>query len=450
MLNSKKIILLINDIIIFYLSLYITLFLRYGQNFNFHIFKQHLSSFTIIAIIWIVIFYITNLYNFSLILNRSKFYKSSISAFIVCLILAISFFYFIPLSGITPKKNLFIFIVIFFILFYLEREIFAFFIRKAVPKNKITIIGYDEQIKQLIEEIKEKPYLGYQLVLNINNITDINKIKELQKKIEQNEISTIIIAQNANNDYLQKKLLNYLNLKIDFYKSTEFYELITGKIPVESIKQIWFLENLKKKRVFDLIKRVYDVVLSLIILIITFPFWPIIAIIIKIESHGPVFFKQIRAGKNNKLFYILKFRTMKVENEKYLTNLDSDGVKKIFQDNNKRVTKFGSFLRRFCIDEIPQTINILRNEMSFIGPRPEKPEFIKELEKSIPFYKQRMLIKPGITGWDQVSGEYHSPSKEDTLKKLQYDLFYIKNRSLSLDLYILFKTVRTILYRKEK
>ena len=450
MLNSKKIVLLIDDIIIFYLSLYIALFLRYGQNFSLHIFRQHIPSFTIIAIIWIVIFYIANLYNFSLMLNRSKFYKSSISAFAISLILAITFFYFIPLSGITPKKNLFIFATIFFILFHIEREIFIFFIRKTAPKNKIAIIGYDEQTKQLIEVFKKKPYLGYQLTLNINNIADVSKINELQEKIKQNKISAIIIAQNANNDYLQKKLLNYLNLKIDFYKSNEFYELITGKIPVESIKQIWFLENLKKKKEFDLLKRIYDISLSLIILIITLPFWPIIAIIIKAESQGPIFFKQIRAGKNNRLFYILKFRTMKIEREKYPTNLDQDGVKKIFQDNNRRITKFGTFLRRFCIDELPQTINILRNEMSFIGPRPEKPEFIKELEKSIPFYMQRMLIKPGISGWDQVSGEYHSPSKEDTLKKLQYDLFYIKNRSLLLDLYILFKTIKIILYRREK
>jgi len=117
------------------------------------------------------------------------------------------------------------------------------------------------------------------------------------------------------------------------------------------------------------------------------------------------------------------------------------------KDDN-RITKFGSWLRRTRIDEIPQVINILQGEMSFVGPRPERPELIEELEDKIPFYNERLLVKPGITGWDQISGEYHSPSQEDTLKKLQYDLFYIKNRSIYLDLSIVLKTITTILSRK--
>jgi lipopolysaccharide/colanic/teichoic acid biosynthesis glycosyltransferase len=159
---------------------------------------------------------------------------------------------------------------------------------------------------------------------------------------------------------------------------------------------------------------------------------------IKMESRGPAFFKQKRLGQREKEFMMIKFRTMREEgNNKTMTT-----------DGDKRITRFGNILRKTRLDEIPQVINVLRGEMSFIGPRPERPEFVVELEKQIPFYKTRLLVKPGLSGWDQVSGEYHSPSAEDTLKKLQNDLFYIKNRSLYLDLIIILKTIAAVLGRE--
>ena len=159
---------------------------------------------------------------------------------------------------------------------------------------------------------------------------------------------------------------------------------------------------------------------------------------IKLESRGPVFIKMKRIGQNNKNFRMYKFRSMKEEN-----NARSITIK-----NDPRITKFGSIMRKMRIDEIPQIINILKGEMSFIGPRPERPEFIIELEKQIPFYRQRLIIKPGLTGCDQTSGAYHSASPQDSLEKLQYDLYYIKNRSFALDLDILLKTVNIILKRQ--
>ena len=202
---------------------------------------------------------------------------------------------------------------------------------------------------------------------------------------------------------------------------------------------MWFLENFNEnnKIWFDRSKIIYDFILALMIFIITLPFWLIIAIIIKIESRGPVFFVMKRAGKNDKIFKHIKFRTMKEEGNDHSPT----------RSNDSRITKFGNILRKTRIDELPQVINILKGEMSFVGPRPERPELAFELEKQIPFYNQRTLVKPGLTGSDQVSGEYHSPSKEDSLKKLQYDLFYIKNRSIFLDLTIILKTIATVVSR---
>ena len=172
--------------------------------------------------------------------------------------------------------------------------------------------------------------------------------------------------------------------------------------------------------------------------IVSLPLWPLIAILIKLSSRGPVFFTQERLGKDEQVFNIIKFRTMRVENNNQEPTEEADN----------RITGLGLFLRKTRLDEIPQVLNILRGEMSFIGPRPERPEIVAELEKEIPFYKTRLLIKPGITGWDQVSGSYHSASVSDSMEKLQHDLFYLSNRSLYLDITIALKTIATVVSRE--
>ena len=208
------------------------------------------------------------------------------------------------------------------------------------------------------------------------------------------------------------------------------------RIPLSAINELWFLTsiNMRSKGIYIFVKKIIDVLMALLFMIITLPFYPIIILMIKLESSGSAFFKQERTGYIGKPFTIIKFRTMKTENN----NMNPAS------GNDSRITRFGKFLRTTRIDEIPQFFNIIKSDMSFIGPRPERPELILELEKEVPFYRQRLLVKPGISGWDQVSGEYHSPSKEDTYKKLQYDLYYIKNMSFFLDVSIFFKTLVTI------
>ena len=249
----------------------------------------------------------------------------------------------------------------------------------------------------------------------------------------------IIASEKSFPMEIRQYLFSCLANKSFFYGLPDFFELVTRKIPIGSINDTWLLSNLDatSKSFFNGIKRLFDLIISSIILIATCVLWPIIALIIKIESSGPVFFCQIREGRNERPFKILKFRTMRVEDNSFTPTGKKDS----------RITPFGNFLRKSRLDEIPQVINVFRGDMSLIGPRPERPELARDLEKSIPYYKQRLIVKPGITGWDQVSGEYHSPSIEDTYKKLQYDLYYIKNRSILLDLSIFFKTITTVLKR---
>ena len=171
-------------------------------------------------------------------------------------------------------------------------------------------------------------------------------------------------------------------------------------------------------------KRLLDIGASILMLILTSPILLITAVLIKLTSKGGALFKQERKGQNGKNFTIVKFRTM------YIDNNDQT----LTQVNDKRITPIGNFLRKTRIDEIPQLINVLKGDMSLVGPRPERVEYAEELESKIPMYRKRYLVKPGITGWDQISGEYHSPTLEDTKKKLEYDLYYVKNISFWLDL----------------
>jgi len=446
----KKIALLGGDIIILYLSLYLTLLIRYSSKQLATSWAIHLWPFTIIFLLWLIIFYISNLYNLNLAINNLKFFQLSGKALAITGLISLAFFYLIPQINIAPKRNLFIFIVIFAVLFVLWRQFYNWSLKSYLPKSHLAIIGFNEQVQELINELQKKPHLGFVISFivdnnatdqSLNNIPLIKDIGQMKQLINKNKISNIILTADPHySDNLRSALFDCLPLKINYISLPNFYEAITGKIPLDAINQMWFLENLNEgsKSWFNKIKYFYDFILAMLILLITLPFWLLIALIIKMESRGPVFIIMPRLGQDNKIFNLIKFRTMKEEGNDRSPTIAND----------PRITKFGSFLRKTRLDEVPQMINVIRGEMSFVGPRPERPELALELEKQITFYRERLLVKPGLTGSDQISSEYHSPIREDSLKKLQYDLFYIKNRSLYLDISIILKTIATVLSRK--
>jgi len=227
---------------------------------------------------------------------------------------------------------------------------------------------------------------------------------------------------------------------IQVMDAPSLYELIQGKLMLESITPGWFIfaGGFRKATIFSICKRFVDVVLSSTGLLITMPFFPIIALMIKLDSAGPVFFRQERVGYQEKRFMLFKFRTMGQDAEK--------GTGAVWASkNDPRVTKLGRFFRGSRIDEIPQMINVLRGDMSFVGPRPERPEFVENLKLVIPFYSKRHFIKPGVTGWAQVRYPYGS-SVEDAFEKLRYDLYYIKNSGPFLDTLIFFETIKVVLF----
>ena len=380
----------------------------------------------------------------NLAVNNAKFYRLGARSLVIAGLAAVAFFYLTPQIGIAPKTNLFIFIIIFAALFYLWRNFYNWSLKSYLPKANIGIVGYNNLAAEIAHEFENKPHLGYNLSFIVDdanqNLPGVKPIAELEALIKNNKLNTIILSHDPHqSENLRTALFNCLSYQINYVSLPNFYETITGKIPLDSVNQMWFLENLNEngKIWSDRAKFVYDFILALLIAAITLPFWIIIAVVVKLESSGPVFFVMERMGKNNKIFKLIKFRTMKEEGNDRSPTRAGDA----------RITGFGRFLRKTRIDELPQMINILKHEMSFVGPRPERPELAANLEKLIPFYAQRTLVKPGLTGSDQISGEYHSPSREDSLKKLQYDLFYIKNRSIYLDLSIILKTIATVVSR---
>lgn len=433
----KKILLLLGDISVLYVSLYLTLLLRYhylepGR------WAQHFPSFTFIYFLWVIIFYIAGLYDLNLARNNAKFFNLLFRTLLICGSLAVTFFYFMPYLGITPKTNLFLDLILFAFLFTAWRRLFNSFIKFSPLLNNILIIGESKEMDQLIERINDNPQLGYKIIetLEPQALKNFSYLKDIIKK---NNITSIVLGNSFyhDDDTLAQALYQYLPLKISFIDLTIFYEEITNKIPISLIKEVWFLENIMegKKNVYEAIKKIFDFLSSLILGIISLILYPAIALAIRLDSKGPIFFQQIRIGKDGKPFKAIKFRSMFISAE----NSGPQWAK----IDDPRTTKVGGFLRKTRLDELPQFWNIIRGEMSFIGPRPERPEFVQELEQKIPYYQIRHLIKPGLTGWAQINFPYGA-SVEDALEKLQYELYYLKNRSLSLDLSIFLKTIKII------
>jgi len=436
--NVKRIFLLLGDIIVLYLSLWLTLFIRYRIDFDFERWQQHFWPFTIIYLLWLIVFFIAGLYELSIARNNIDFYSTLLRGLIINAGLAISFFYFIPYFGITPKTNLFLNLIIFALLFSGWRHLYNRLIKTSALINNVLIIGKNKESEQINKIIQTNPQLGFRIIKQIKP-KDIQTPFDLLEMATQKNIKTIITAIDPHQDSkLVQSLYQCLPLKISFNDLPSFYEKILGKVPISSIGEIWFLENLteSQKNFYEAFKRILDMLCSFIFGIASLAFYPLIALIIKIDSSGHVFYKQIRIGQDGQIFKVIKFRSMKDEAEK-------NGAQWADQQDH-RITRVGKFIRKTRLDELPQLWNIFIGQMTFIGPRPERIEFVQRLEKEIPYYQIRHIVRPGLTGWAQVNFRYGA-SVKDSIEKLQYELYYIKHRSFVLDLSILLRTIKIIL-----
>lgn len=301
-------------------------------------------------------------------------------------------------------------------------------------KRPLLIVGINPQTLEMAEFIEQHPQLGYEL----KYILDLEKegVKTIDKMIREEKINTVAVTPEA---YQIPEIVDMFYRSLDnpvtFRNLSSFYEELTNRVPLGAINQIWFLENLSEgsKKTYEEMKRAFDLGFGLILGMIIMPFIPLIALAIKINSPGNIFYRQKRVGQNGKNFEIIKFRTMRADAEKETGAVWA-------QENDPRITLLGKIMRKTRIDELPQLWNIIKGEMSFVGPRAERPEFHDKLKSAVPFYEERYIIKPGLSGWAQINYSYGS-TVQDAAEKLQYDLYYIKNRSLILDLGIVLKTI---------
>jgi len=434
-LNLRKFFLIFGDIACLYLSFLGTIFLRFWGDFKWHWISLHLIPFSILYFFWLVTFYIFGLYDLRTVKAGPFLYSKIFSALLSCFIIGIAFFYLIPFFGITPKTNLVLNIVILNILFFAWRKTFSLLFSSRFF-NLVAIVGEHHQVQELAQEIELRPYLGYKFV-------PLDQNRDLLAQIQDKKIDAIVVPSDIKNDSaIAENLYRCLPSGVNFLDWTKAYEMICDKVPLSFITQVWFLKNLREgeKAFYDKVKRVSDIVLAGTALIGTFFLWPIIAVLIKSGDRGPVIYRQQRIGKDKKPFFLLKFRSMKVGAENATGPVWA-------KKEDPRVTKIGRLLRKTHFDELPQMINVLKGDISLVGPRPERPEFVANLEKEIPHYNIRHLIKPGFTGWAQIKFRY-GRSVMDSQEKFQYDLYYLKNRSFILDLGILLKTIQ-LFFKKE-
>ncbi|MCX6737829.1 MAG: exopolysaccharide biosynthesis polyprenyl glycosylphosphotransferase [Candidatus Parcubacteria bacterium] len=437
----RKILLLLGDISLFYISLIITLIIRFGQNLTPQLFSSHLTAFSPLFLIWIFVFLFFELYELNTSNLNTSFLARFSVAILICLIAGVVFFYLFPIFGLTPKTNLLILIIILWIFIILWRKL-ALFLFSSYFQNRVAIIGITNKSEKLAEILKRNPQFGYRMM----ELIPIKDIIELPQKIKESKINTLVLAEDLSKEQsLEKILYQYLSLRVNLMDLAQAYEIIVKKIPIGFIDQAWFLENLQEgeKQFYDKIKRLLDISAATILSVLSIPFWIVIPILIKLEDGGTILYKQERLGKNLNKIKIAKFRTMEKDADK-LGDDWSQGKK------DPRVTKIGKILRYFHLDEIPQIFNILSGKMSLIGPRPESLRNTAFLEKEIPYYHLRHLIKPGLLGWAQmnsghlnISGEIGNLNEKIRydFEKVEYDFYYIKNRSFILDLNILFKSL---------
>jgi sugar transferase (PEP-CTERM system associated) len=259
----------------------------------------------------------------------------------------------------------------------------------------------------------------------------------------QTRANIIVIAlTERRGNLVTEKLVTCKLMGIKILDYPTFYERVTGKIPVEHINPGWLVQSQGYliTPFIRLLKKILDLIFSSILLVLCLPLFPLIALAIRLDSPGPVFYFQKRVGLDGQLFTIYKFRSMHVQ-----PNDESSAA--WASENDPRITRVGKLIRRARLDELPQLVNVLKGDMSFIGPRPEQPEFVAQISRVAPYYSQRHAVKPGITGWAQVMYPYGA-SIGDAVEKLRYDLYYINNLSLFLELYILFETVKIMLFRR--
>jgi lipopolysaccharide/colanic/teichoic acid biosynthesis glycosyltransferase len=441
------IILVVGDITIHVFSLIISLAIRYGEIPTRTLLADHVPSFLILWACFILVSFIAGLYDKRIGLIQTRITGLLLSVQVINTILGIMFFYFAPV-GIAPKANLFIYFLVSTGMLFLWRMV-MFPVFSISRKQDAVLIGDGEAIVDLNSEINAGFRYGFVFKEHVTTKATVAETVEALSAAVKRTDATIIVA-DLNNRTVESTipfLYSLIFSGIQIVDASRLYESVFDRIPLSMVRERWLIEHssmaLGIRYIYDTVKRLMDIFVAGILGLISLIFYPIVYVAIKLDDGGPLFVTQERVGKNNATISMAKFRSM--------TSNDSGSYHKNGGKTTLKVTRVGKFIRLTRIDELPQLWSVIKGDQSLIGPRPELPALTKVYEEQIPYYNARHLIKPGLSGWAQISHHahpHHAVAVNDTRDKLSYDLFYVKNRSLLLDLRIALQTLKALISRQ--
>ena len=413
--------------------------------------KNGYQKAAVAAFFCLASFYLFDLYDFLVMHDRRELVLRLVQALgLAWIALAFSFYTF---PGLMLGRGIsLISLPLALALMVLWRVSIHWFLGHPNFGERILIVGSGNLAVELAREVLDRPDAGYRIVGFVGTDADllgkslinprvIGLTDDLDDIVKREGIDRIVVAMGERRGQLPTNKLLQLSLAghVTIEEGASFYERLTSRVSLNMLRPSWLIFTGRGRQVkaAELSRNLVHWLVALIGAILSLPIVLVTAILIRLESRGPIFYKQDRVGKNGRTFTLMKFRSMRVDAEEA-------GPVWASKDDT-RTTRVGRIIRKIRVDEIPQFWNILKGEMSFVGPRPERPHFVAQLAREIPFYEQRHLIAPGLTGWAQIKYPYGA-STEDARQKLQYDLFYIKNQSLMLDAIILFETIKIILF----
>lgn len=434
------------DVAAFYLSLYIALFLRRLEAPSIEVFWEHVLPFSLLFVLWAVIFTIAGLYDRRTALFRERIPSLIILSQAVNVGLAAAFFFTTSIFAIAPKTTLLIYLVVSSALIIFWRLTLA---PRIGPRSieRAVLIGRGREVEELYAEVNAHTSFGFAFVERFG-ASDVAYSAALEGEIatyfKKARVGIVVVdfrdsTLGALSGALYRVMLAHPDLV--FVDAAELYEEVFGRIPISMLDDGWFLENITARPYvfYDFFHRVFDIAVTLLLTPFALLLAPAIALAIMLDDGGSVFSFQKRVGKYGRPLFLVKFRTMTLAN---------DGG--AWESVPNKITRVGAFLRKSRLDELPQLWNVLLGGYSLIGPRPEMPPAVETYARTIPYYHARHLITPGLSGWAQIHHDKHPHVKtdvEETRNKLSFDLYYLKNRSITLDLYIGLKTIKTLLSR---
>jgi lipopolysaccharide/colanic/teichoic acid biosynthesis glycosyltransferase len=405
----------------FYIGLFATMWFWYPDGISNQLWREHVINFSVIYLIWFVLFFVYTLFDQTSFRSVTVFMSRFLVAVVSCVLVAAVYFYFQPELLLTPRRFLLVHALITFVGIGLWYAWVQYVLPRIWQRNLFVhpkLIDYNLHL-EIADFISDNKTLGW----NYNGEFHTNRNFISEK-------TTIILP--AGISLSPEELSTLFKLKqqgVEFLEHPEFYELTQRRVSLNGLNEVWFLRSVNyRQRIFDLIKRLIDIAVAIVGLLALAVVFPFIAALIKLSSRGSILFTQFRVGQFGEKFKVYKFRTMSMGQGNTWT-----------ADKDLRITSVGKILRKLRVDELPQFINIFLGNMSLVGPRPEQVNIVEELKTQIPYYNERHIVKPGLTGWSQL--HVYANSVEGTRLKLQYDLYYIKHRSLWFDLEIILRTI---------